>query len=297
MKYDSGWILICLLAAGCSKTTTPQAPTKVDSQKPTVATQPVEKTTPLSILAWNLESGGNDPELIARQLSELGRYDIYCLCEVHAKNFKLYANALPTGFVSVNSTLGGGDRMQIIFDSNRFELLQQKELHEHGQYKLNNGNHRSPMFVRLKDRESSIELIVMTNHLARRNAELRKQQAVGMREWARDQSVAVINIGDFNMDYDFHTRQGNSAFPEMIRDNVWDWVKPEEFIDTNWSDPDGDGNYNYPDSMLDFAFVSGPAKDWNPVCKVIVRDGDFPDDKTTSDHRPIELRLMMPRPN
>jgi hypothetical protein len=43
--------------------------------------------------------------------------------------------------------------------------------------------------------------------------------------------------------------------------------------------------------MLDFAFVAGPAKDWKPVCKVIVRDKDFPDNKTTSDHRPIELRL------
>ena len=283
-------VLILTALVGCSKTK-PQPSTKVDSTTPPVATQPVEKTTPLFILAWNLESGGNDPELIAQQLSELSGYDIYCLSEVHAKNFKLYANALPSGFVAVNSTLGGGDRMQILFDSNRFELLQQKELHEHGDYKLNNGNHRSPMFVRLKDRESSIEFIVMTNHLARRNAELRKQQAVGMREWARDQNVAVINIGDFNMDFDFHTRQGNSAFPEMIRDNVWTWIKPEEFIDTNWADPDGDGKDNYPDSMLDFAFVSGPAKDWNPICKVIVRDGDFPDDRTTSDHRPIELRL------
>ena len=71
-------------------------------------------------------------------------------------------------------------------------------------------------------------------------------------------------------------------------------LKPVELLDTNWSDPDGDGNDNYPDSMLDFAFVAGPAKDWNPICHVIVRDGDFPDDKTTSDHRPIELRVTIP---
>jgi hypothetical protein len=43
--------------------------------------------------------------------------------------------------------------------------------------------------------------------------------------------------------------------------------------------------------MLDFAFVAGPAKGWKAVCKVIVRDGDFPDDEATSDHRPIELRM------
>jgi len=46
--------------------------------------------------------------------------------------------------------------------------------------------------------------------------------------------------------------------------------------------------------MLDFAFVAGPAKEWTPVCRVLVRDGDFPDDKTTSDHRPIELKLTVP---
>ena len=72
------------------------------------------------------------------------------------------------------------------------------------------------------------------------------------------------------------------------------WVRPVELIDANWSDPDGDGNDNYPDSMLDFAFVAGPANDWNPVCRVIVREDDFPDDDTTSDHRPIELRLTIP---
>lgn len=145
--------------------------------------------------------------------------------------------------------------------------------------------------LRLRDRASGSEFIVMTNHLARTNSGLRTQQAIGLREWARDQSTGVINIGDFNMDFDFHTRKGNEAFVEMLQDNVWHWVKPIEFIDTNWADSDGDGNDNYPDSMLDFAFVAGPAKDWQPVCRVIVRDGDFPDDESTSDHRPIELRL------
>lgn len=287
MHKLTGWILICAFICGCSRSATVEAP----KESAPTAQQPADSSSPISVLAWNLESGGNDPNVIAAQLTDLAGFDIYCLSEVHAGNFGKYTNALPAGFVSANSSLGGGDRLQIIFDSNRFELLQQRELHDHGEYKLNNGNHRSPLFVRLKDRATGTEFIVMTNHLARRNATLRKEQAIGMREWARDQNVAVINIGDFNMDYNFLTQQGNDAFPEMLRDNVWSWVTPEEFIDTNWSDPDDDGKDNYPDSMLDFAFVAGPAKDWNPVCRAIVRDGDFPDDDTTSDHRPIELRL------
>ena len=152
------------------------------------------------------------------------------------------------------------------------------------------------MFVRLRERDTRVEFIVMTNRFARVNTDLRSQQALGLREWARDQSVAIINIGDFNMDFDFPSQKGNDAFVEMLRDNVWQWVRPIEFIDTNWSDPDGDGNDNYPGSMLDFAFVAGPVTDWNPVCEVIVREGDFPDDRTTSDHRPIELKVTIPQP-
>ena len=45
--------------------------------------------------------------------------------------------------------------------------------------------------------------------------------------------------------------------------------------------------------MLDYAFVAQGAKDWEANCKVIGRDGDFPDDETTSDHRPIELLLSL----
>ena len=256
----------------------------------TTAIKTVEPQSPpaiqLAILGWNLESGGNDPAVIADQLKELAGYDIYCLCEVHADNFKRYAAALPNGFASIPSTTGGGDRMQIAFDADRFEPLDVEELHE-----LNEGRHRSPLLVRLRDRRSGTEFIVMTNHLARGNAQLRVRQAAGLREWARDKTVGVVSIGDYNFDYSFETQKGNDALPEMLRDNIWAWVQPEEWIDTQWSDDDGKDRY--PDSMLDFAFVAGPAKRWDPKCRVIVRPGDFPDDDTTSDHRPVELRLNL----
>ena len=164
---------------------------------------------------------------------------------------------------------------------------------KHDGYTLNNGTHRSPLYVRVKDRDTSLEFIVMTNHLAHGNTDLRTGQAIGLREWARDQSAPIVAIGDFNMDYDYIEMKGNQAFDEMVRDNIWSWIKPKEFIDTSWADSDGDGKDNYPDSMLDLAFVAGPAKDWSPVCEVVVRDGDFPDDDATSDHRPITLSLSL----
>jgi hypothetical protein len=43
--------------------------------------------------------------------------------------------------------------------------------------------------------------------------------------------------------------------------------------------------------LAHLALVAGPAKDWAPTCQVLKRDGDFPDDETTSDHRAIALML------
>lgn len=266
--------LWALLFSGCEsgRNTVEQA------RKPenTPTSQQSSDGSSLSILAWNVESGGNDPEVIARQLSELAGYDLYCLSEVAEKNFDRYLKAVGSGFSTVNGHTGRNDRLQIIYNNSRFELLEQKEMMEYRGFILNNGTHRSPLYLRLQDRNTGAQFIVMTNHLVRSNADLRTQQAIGLREWARDQNVGVINIGDFNMDYDFHTERGNDAFPEIIRDNIFSWVQPVELIDTNWSDPDGDGKDNYPDSMLDFAFVAGSTKDWNPVCRVIVRDRIFP---------------------
>ncbi|MCC9602879.1 hypothetical protein LOC67_20205 [Stieleria sp. JC731] len=282
-----GWSLALLVLVGCEATAT----SVPDVEQPT-SVDPITDSKTISILAWNVESDGNDPSVIAEQLNAFNGYDIFCLQEVRAENFDRYTAALGRQFQSINGRTGRSDRLQISFDSERFELLETKELMEHRDFILNNGTHRSPLYVRLQDRVTGIQFIVMTNHLARGNAELRKQQAIGLREWGRDQNVGVINIGDFNMDYDFATERGNSAFLEIFRDNIFSWAKPVEFIDTNWADRDGDGKDNYPDSMLDFAFVPGPAKDRNPVCRVIVRDGDFSDDDSTSDHRPIELKLQ-----
>ena len=123
----------------------------------------------------------------------------------------------------------------------------------------------------------------MTNHLARRDKQLRQFQAVGLREWARDSNTPIIAAGDFNFDYSFRTQKGNESFNVFMRDGIWEWIKPNPLIDTNWS---GSGLVDtYPDSMLDFVFVANGAKDFESRCSVVVREGDFPDDDNTSDHR------------
>ncbi|MEM6468066.1 MAG: endonuclease/exonuclease/phosphatase family protein [Planctomycetota bacterium] len=286
-KILAVWLLI---AVGCDRTAenaisdqpgppNPPAPVRISSYR---------------VLAWNVESGGSDAQVITSQLKQMSGYDLYALSEVSPRDLETYAAAFE-GYDSVTGRTGRADRLQILFDADRFRLIGSEELEEEGGFKLNNGHHRSPLVVQLMELETKIAFQLTVNHLARGSAELREEQASGLREWARQSSMPTIAIGDFNFDYSFISRSGNPAFAAMMRDNVWQWVQPEEWIDTNWADGGrgrtGDGIDDYPDSMLDFAFVAGPARDWSPVFRVIKRPGDFPDDETTSDHRPIELIL------
>ena len=125
-------------------------------------------------------------------------------------------------------------------------------------------------------------------HLARGDADLRLSQATGLREWAKEQSLPIIAAGDFNFDWDFPTEKGNAAFDAFVEGDVWKWVKPAELIDSNWADRDNDGQDDYPHSILDFVFVANAARTWQSFSRVVTEAGDFPDDRTTSDHRPVE---------
>ncbi len=55
----------------------------------------------------------------------------------------------------------------------------------------------------------------------------------GFRKWAEAQSLPMLAIGDYNFDYDFHTKMGNKAFQLFTKDGVWKWLRPVELIDSN----------------------------------------------------------------
>ena len=82
-----------------------------------------------------------------------------------------------------------------------------------------------------------------------------------------------------------------------MKDATWKWIQPKPMVDTNWSDRNNDGKDDYPDSMLDFAFAAGPAKQWTLRSEVIVRANDFPDNEETSDQRPIRTTVELTQPS
>lgn len=249
----------------------------------------LKKTFTTTFLCWNIESEGSDPAVIAQQISALGHYNIYAFTEFLPAAESLIRDTLGTDYQLILSRSGRNDRLAIAIDTRLFELVKVSEIKE-----INFQNrYRSPLVVLLKDKRSGLQFQVMNNHLARGRAPVRETQAQQLVQWARTQLLPTVALGDYNLDYVFANQEGNPAFAMMMKDNVWKWIQPVEMIDTNWYDNprDPDGQDDYPGSLLDFAFVTGPAKDWGSHCQVIVRPGDFPDDDKTSDHRPFELKL------
>lgn len=245
----------------------------------------------IRVISWNVESGGADPGVIARQLGELPTASIYALQEVSGQDIGRYGDAIRTShgesYRYLASWTGRSDRMMVAFDEDRLTLVERRELFVYGGHTLNDWRHRSPLVCLFVDKASGAQFYFVTVHLARGSARLRESQARGLSAWAGDLKAPAIAAGDFNFDYDFKRQRGNAGFAACKKAGVWRWARPAKLIDTNRSDRDGDGVDNYPDSCLDFVYYAGLPDGWSVVSEVLVRDGDFPDDELTSDHRPV----------
>lgn len=273
------------------------------------------------ILAWNVESNRpgqaqvSDPGVISEQLSSLlsnpaTRAQIVALSEVEPKTVPIYKQAVAEGLDTevdfVTSASGGyrdTDSLLLVVDAKRFAIEDVYELHRYKGISANFNvmdeksadygavRARSPLVAKIRDKASSnsSSFWLIVNHLARGEEDLRIEQAKALRQWAEDHaSEPVITAGDFNFDYDFKTQKGNPACDAMMEGGVWQWLKPDPLVDSNWADDrDNPGKDRYPDSILDFVFVANAAKKWRGEADVVVREGDFPDSDKTSDHRPV----------
>ncbi len=240
----------------------------------------------LSIVGWNAEANfnGADPTVIAERMAFMEGVDIWGFCEV--KN-SAWAQELEHGaevgesanFDHILGTTGGNIRLLIIFDADRLERLSNEELHD-----VNEGNHRAPLIAKFRIRLTSVEFLIMVNHLARGNASLRHEQATKLREWATDQTLPVIAVGDYN--FDWHYRHGESdhdqGYDNLTAGSVFTWIRPPILVRTQASSYDG---------VLDFVFVANKPATWKASSRILREPGDFPDSKSTSDHRPVSATI------
>ena len=249
----------------------------------------------ISIVAWNIEIGGSDVATIKGQLDDLKPFDIIALSEVPKKAASEFTSRWGEE-ASIVGEKGGEACLLITWDPGKFERIRVQELTHFNEQEFAPGVQVAPLIAQLRHKASGTDFIVMMNHLTRGSAELRQRQATLLVEWAKQQTLPVIAVGGYNFDFDIPTQKGNPAFDVFMKDSTWKWIQPKPMVDTNWSDRNNDGKDDYPDSMLDFAFAAGPAKQWTLRSEVIVRANDFPDNEETSDQRPIRTTVELSNP-
>jgi len=240
----------------------------------------------LRFVGWNAEANfnGADPTVIAERMAFMPDVDVWGFCEVKDSNWAdelEYGAHLGSGdpFDHVLGTTGGQIKLLVIFNTDRFDRVGDEELHD-----INQGNHRAPLVVKLRLKSTAQEILVMVNHLARGNASLRREQATKLNQWAGQQSLPIIALGDYN--FDWHYRHGESdhdeGYDNMVAGNVFRWVRPPVLIRTQASHFDG---------VLDFVFTANLPAAWQATAIIVREPGDFPDNDSTPDHRPVIATL------
>ncbi|HXF63382.1 MAG TPA: SH3 domain-containing protein [Caldilineaceae bacterium] len=258
----------------------PAEPQAATATPPPPAIPPSTAFT-LTLVSWNVESGGALQNVVAERMAAFDGVDIWGLSEVNAIDAEAFEFGAEEGegadFDSLLGTTGGSDRLLLIWDAERFERLDGGEMREIGE------SGRAPLWAMLRERATQQTFIVMVNHLHRSNEGIRHRQAQALAAWAGSQTLPVIALGDYNFDWNLPDGVSHDeGFDYMTAAGVWEWVRPAELVTTQCSG--WPCRYN---SILDFVFVAGPAREWNAYSEIVVVEGDFPDDFTTPDHRPV----------
>ncbi|MDF1816205.1 MAG: endonuclease/exonuclease/phosphatase family protein, partial [Verrucomicrobiales bacterium] len=260
----------------------------------------------IRIAGWNMESGDSDSGFLKNQLGEKEGIAIWGLSEVMnssvLKSFEQGAEIGEQGdFERILGTSGGSDRLGILFDTSRVELLDTFELHE---MQEGNPDHRAALVAKFKGKITGQEFFFLVNHLARGNRQMRLRQAVFLNRWAAEEmnrsGLPLVVVGDFNMDLDlngglFDPDKRDPAYDAMIAGGIWRHLAPENMVKTQASD-----SFN---TILDFVFVSNPPVGWTGVSRILGRAGDdianlvdFDDDSQATDHRPVDALLTLVTP-
>jgi endonuclease/exonuclease/phosphatase family metal-dependent hydrolase len=243
----------------------------------------------ITVGGWNVGLDDADINTIAARVAEIDGVDLWGFAEVNrasaARNLEQAAEQGETGdFAAVTGTSGEPIRLVALYDDTRFDLIDWYEIDA-----INTtGNARAPLVLHLRDTASGVEFLFMVNHLYRSRDAERYKQAQMLNDWAEQQTLPVIAVGDYNFDWDVKGAEGghDQGYDLMTAEGAWKWVQPARLVTTQCSG--WPCRYN---SVLDFVFAAGPAQQWQAQSEIVVAPDDFPDDTATSDHRPVLARF------
>ena len=161
--------------------------------------------------------------------------DVWGLSEVNdADDARLFEAGAEQGenanFTRVLGSTGGGDRLLLLYDEGRFDLVRKGELDA-----INvRGNVRAPLYAQLRDARTGAEFIFMVNHLYRSDDAARHWQAAALNDWAEAQTLPLIAVGDYNFDWSVEggERDHDAGYDNLTADGVWKWVRPAALVST-----------------------------------------------------------------
>lgn len=248
----------------------------------------------VALVAWNVESGGADPEVVATRMASMPNVELWGLCEVSPSSWAdTFENTLEQettrDFEVIHGTTGGQDCLVIIYDTAELDKLKDFEIGwETRPWYTSQLSPRSPLVAHFRHKPTGQEFFFMVNHLYRGSGvdPRRLDQALVLSEWAAQQAIPVVAVGDYNFDWDLDPDEaaGNydKGFANMTVKSIFFWVVPQNLVKTH------DSYYN---SILDFVFLANATGKVTASSRILIENGDFPDDSTTPDHRPVEALL------
>jgi hypothetical protein len=248
----------------------------------------------ITVIGWNAESGDANPDTIAKRIEEIDGCDIWGICEVEnaqwAAVFEIGTEIDENAdFKTILGSTGRTDKMQIIYNSGKFDLIKSYELH-----RINiKGRVRAPLVAHLKSKSSGTEFLFIINHLYRSNNRARHKQAALLNQWAQEQVLPIIAVGDYNFDWEVIDGDANHdyGYDNMTAGGNFYWVRPDELKKSQAST-----NYN---SVLDFIFLGGNVWTWEAESEIMKRDetdiddNNFSDDEFNTDHRPVKAVITI----
>ena len=245
-----------------------------------------------TIAALNAESGGADPASVAEDtVAPIRGESLFAFEEVeNSAAADLLVAAVSDGDQDIQYRMGTtsfDDRLVLAWDDGRFALVELTALDA-----INvGGTVRAPLVGHLQERASGLEFLFVVNHLWRTDNDARHEQARLLNTWAAGQTLPIVTAGDFNFDWKTDGSSHDEGYDLLVANDVFVWVKPPEpLVRTQCSE--------FYDSVLDFTFVAGAAKEWGATAAILRQEDDYcrgAREPNYTDHRPITATFTIPQ--
>ena len=277
--------LSLLMLAACTSSL-PESGEDTDLVTDSAADTDAGATFSLRVVGFNVEGKDADVDTLSATIGDVTDEVIWGFSEVPSSSWAVSLRDAAKDDVEIWNHIYGGSgyeqRLALAWNSDVLELIGSEELED-----INvGGTARAPLVGTFEHKATGVRFKAMVNHLWRSDDAKRHQQGGLLNEWAADQSMPLIAIGDYNFDWDIDSGSHDKGYDNMTASGVWEWAKPDPMSATHCFG-----------SVLDFTFVANDAQDWDADGKVLADyEGYCPDSDRRSDHRPVQTTFTVPVP-